>query len=138
HPTGYRSWHCSFVVDDQLVRTGHSLFSGDAARPALAIEAREGAEGLFHSLQRLKQLPDVYEVYPGHVAGSLCGAAMSPDHSSTIGDEKRTNEKLEYGDVQAFINATASLSTPRPPTTARVVALNKGPFVGAPPPLDHL
>ena len=57
---------------------------------------------------------------------------MSPDHSSTIGNEKRTNEKLEYGDAQAFISATASLSTPRPPTTARVVALNRGPFVGAP------
>ena len=138
HTPGHRPEHCAFVVDDRLVLTGDSLFIGDAARPDLAIEAREGAEGLFHSLQRLKQLPDVYEVYPGHVAGSLCGAAMSPDHSSTIGDEKRTNEKLEYGDVQAFINATASLSTPRPPTTARVVALNKGPFVGAPAALEHL
>jgi hydroxyacylglutathione hydrolase len=138
HTPGHRPEHCAFVVDDRLVLTGDSLFIGDAARPDLAIEAREGAEGLFHSLQRLKDLPDAYEVYPGHVAGSLCGAAMSPDHSSTIGKEKRTNEKLEYGDAQAFINATASLSTPRPPTTARVVALNKGPFVGAPAPLEHL
>jgi len=138
HTPGHRPEHCAFVVDDRLVLTGDSLFIGDAARPDLAIEAREGAEGLFHSLQRLKDLPDAYEVYPGHVAGSLCGAAMSPDHSSTIGNEKRTNEKLEYGDAQAFINATASLSTPRPPTTARVVALNKGPFVGAPAPLEHL
>jgi rhodanese-related sulfurtransferase len=138
HTPGHRPEHCAFVVDDRLVLTGDSLFIGDAARPDLAIEAREGAEGLFHSLQRLKQLPDAYEVYPGHVAGSLCGAAMSPDHSSTIGNEKRTNEKLEYGDTQAFINATASLSTPRPPTTARVVALNKGPFVGASAQLEHL
>jgi hydroxyacylglutathione hydrolase len=138
HTPGHRPEHCAFVVDDRVVLTGDSLFIGDAARPDLAVEAREGAEGLFHSLRRLTQLPDAYEVYPGHVAGSLCGAAMSPDHSSTIGNEKRTNAKLEYGDAQSFINATASLSTPRPPTTARVVALNKGPFVGAPPPLDHL
>jgi hydroxyacylglutathione hydrolase len=138
HTPGHRPEHCAFVVDDSLVLTGDSLFIGDAARPDLAIEAREGAEGLFHSLQRLAQLPDAYEVYPGHVAGSLCGAAMSPDHSSTIGDEKRTNGKLEYGDTQAFIEATASLSTPRPPTTARVVALNKGPFVGAPSELERL
>jgi rhodanese-related sulfurtransferase len=40
--------------------------------------------------------------------------------------------------VQAFINATAAVSTPRPPTMARVVELNKGPFVGAPPPLERL
>ena len=138
HTPGHRPEHCAFVVDDRLVLTGDSLFIGDAARPDLAIEAREGAEGLFHSLQRLKELPDTYEVYPGHVAGSLCGAAMSPDHSSTIGNEKRTNAKMELGDAQAFINATASLSTPRPPTTARVVELNKGPFVGAPPPLERL
>jgi hydroxyacylglutathione hydrolase len=138
HTPGHRPEHCAFVVDDRFVLTGDSLFVGDAARPDLAIDAREGAEGLFHSLQRLKQLPDAYEVYPGHVAGSLCGAAMSPDHSSTIGNEKRTNAKLDYDDAQSFITATASLSTPRPPTTARVVALNRGPFVGAPAPLEHL
>ncbi len=138
HTPGHRPEHCAFVVDDRLVLTGDSLFIGDAARPDLAVEAREGAEGLFHSLRRLTQLPDTYEVYPGHVAGSLCGASMSPEHSSTIGNEKRTNAKLEYSDAQTFINATASLSTPRPPTTARVVALNRGPFLGAPTQLEHL
>jgi hydroxyacylglutathione hydrolase len=55
-----------------------------------------------------------------------------------MGEEKRTNAAMEYGDVQAFVNATASVSTPRPPTTARVVAINKGRFVGAPAPLDKL
>ena len=138
HTPGHRPEHCAFVVDERLVLTGDSMFVGDAARPDLAIEAREGAEGLFHSLQRLKQLPDTFEVYPGHVAGSLCGAAMSPAHSSTIREEKRSNAALAYGDVQAFISASASVSTPRPPTTARVVALNKGPFIGAAPTLDEL
>jgi hydroxyacylglutathione hydrolase len=138
HTPGHRPEHCAFVVDERLVLTGDSLFVGDAARPDLAIEAREGAEGLFQSLQRLTQLPDNFDVYPGHVAGSLCGAAMSPAHSSTIGNEKRTNAALVYGDVQAFINASASVSTPRPPTTARVVALNKGAFAGAPGRLERL
>ncbi len=138
HTPGHRPEHCAFVVDERLVLTGDSLFIGDAARPDLAIEAREGAEGLFHSLQRLTQLPETHEVYPGHVAGSLCGAAMSPAHSSTIGAEKRTNAALAFGDVQAFISNSAAVSTPRPPTTAHVVAINKGPFVGAPAPLERL
>jgi hydroxyacylglutathione hydrolase len=138
HTPGHRPEHCAFVVAERLVLTGDSLFVGDAARPDLAIEAREGAEGLFHSLQRLTQLPDLYEVYPGHVAGSLCGAAMSPARSSTVGHEKRTNAALAYGDVQAFVNASASVSTPRPPTTARVVELNKGPLVGAAQTLERL
>jgi glyoxylase-like metal-dependent hydrolase (beta-lactamase superfamily II)/rhodanese-related sulfurtransferase len=138
HTPGHRPEHCAFVVDDRLVLTGDSLFVGDAARPDLAIEAREGAEGLFHSLRRLTELPEGFEVYPGHVAGSLCGAAMSPARSSTIGNEKRTNAALAFGDVQAFITASASVSTPRPPTTARVVALNRGPFIGTPASLQPL
>jgi hydroxyacylglutathione hydrolase len=135
HTPGHRPEHCAFVAD-RFVLTGDSLFIGDAARPDLAVDAHEGAEGLFNSLQRLTALPDEYEVYPGHVAGSLCGAAMSPEHSSTIGMQKRTNAALAFADLDAFIASSASVSTPRPPTTARVVAINRGPFVGAPPPLD--
>ena len=138
HTPGHRPEHCSFVVAQRLVLTGDSLFVGDAARPDLAVDAREGAEGLFHSLQRLAELPDLYEVYPGHVAGSLCGADMSPARSSTVMHEKETNAALAYGTVHEFVNASATISTPRPPTTARVVALNKGPFVAAPTPLQHL
>jgi hydroxyacylglutathione hydrolase len=138
HTPGHRPEHCAFIVDERMVLTGDSLFVGDAARPDLAIEAQEGAEGLFHSLQRLTQLPETYEVYPGHVAGSLCGVEMSPERSTTIGKERRTNAALALGDLQEFIDARASVTTPRPPTTAHVVALNKGPWVGAPTPLRQL
>jgi glyoxylase-like metal-dependent hydrolase (beta-lactamase superfamily II)/rhodanese-related sulfurtransferase len=138
HTPGHRPEHCAFVVDERLVLTGDSLFVGDAARPDLAVDAREGAEGLFHSLQRLTQLPDTYDVFPGHVAGSLCGAAMSPAHSTTIGAEKRTNVALAFGDMQEFITSSAAVSTPRPPTTARVVALNKGAFLPAAAPVERL
>src|SRR5205809_2941487 len=126
HTPGHRPEHSSFVVGERLVLTGDSLFVGDAARPDLAIDAREGAEGLFHSLQRLTELPDLYEVYPGHVAGSLCGADMSPARSPTVAHESTTNAALAYGTLQEFVNASATISTPRPPTTARAVALNKG------------
>jgi glyoxylase-like metal-dependent hydrolase (beta-lactamase superfamily II)/rhodanese-related sulfurtransferase len=138
HTPGHRPEHCAFVVEERLVLTGDSLFVGDAARPDLAVDAREGAEGLFHSLQRLTHLPDAYDVYPGHVAGSLCGAAMSPARSTTIGAEKQSNVALSFGDMQEFITSSAAVSTPRPPTTARVVALNRGPFLGAAAPIDPL
>jgi hydroxyacylglutathione hydrolase len=138
HTPGHRPEHCAFVVDERMVLTGDSLFVGDAARPDLAIEAQEGAEGLFHSLQRLTQLPETYKVYPGHVAGSLCGVEMSPERSSTLAKEKQTNAALALGELREFIEARASVTTPRPPTTAHVVALNKGPWVGAPTPLRQL
>jgi hydroxyacylglutathione hydrolase len=132
HTPGHRPEHCAFVVDERLVLTGDSLFVGDAARPDLAIEAREGAEDLFRSLERLRALGEDVEVYPGHVAGSLCGGHMSPERSSTIGRERSTNAALEFRDMQEFVLVSASVSTPRPPTTERVVTLNRGPWLARP------
>jgi len=141
HTPGHRPEHCAFVVDDKLVLTGDSLFVGDAARPDLAVAAREGAEDLFRSLQRLQDLGDAVAVYPGHVAGSLCGGNMSSERSSTIAAERAGNPALAFRDIQDFVLESASISTPRPPTTERVVALNRGPWVSLPPPpraLDDL
>jgi len=132
HTPGHRPEHCAFAVADELLLTGDSLFVGDAARPDLAVAAREGAEDLFHSLERLAALGDGVQVYPGHVAGSLCGGNMSSDTSSTIAKERSTNEALQFRDVQEFVLVSASVSTPRPPTTERVVALNRGPWVAQP------
>jgi hydroxyacylglutathione hydrolase len=132
HTPGHRPEHCAFIVDERIALTGDSMFVGDAARPDLAVDAREGAEDLFHSLARLAELPDDVEVYPGHVAGSLCGGNMSADRSSTIGRERATNHALEFHNVQEFVLVSASVSTPRPPTTERVVGLNRGPWVARP------
>ena len=113
--------------------TGDSLFVGSVARPDLAVEAREGAEGLFHSLHRLLELPDDVAVYPGHVAGSLCGAGMSSDPSSTIGAERRGNALLAIATIHEFVDETAGTATPRPPNMERIVELNRGPFLAASP-----
>ena len=140
HTPGHRPEHCCFSVSDRsrgddpwIVLTGDSLFVGDAARPDLAVEAREGAEGLFRSLRRLVELGDGVEVYPGHVAGSLCGKAMSSKASTTIGFERRFNPALAHDDVGLFIAESAGISTPRPPNMERIVEMNRGPFVGAQP-----
>ncbi|HYY04613.1 MAG TPA: MBL fold metallo-hydrolase, partial [Gaiellaceae bacterium] len=138
HTPGHRPEHCAFLVDERILLTGDSLFVGDAARPDLAVDPREGAEGLFDSLRRLALFADDVAVYPGHVAGSLCGAAMKPDRSSTLAEERRTNPALAHEELEAFVSASVSVSTPRPPTTARVVALNRGPWIGAPPPLPQV
>jgi hydroxyacylglutathione hydrolase len=133
HTPGHRPEHCCFFADGALF-TGDSLFVGSAARPDLAVEAREGAEGLFHSLQRLLELSDDVKVFPGHVAGSLCGTGMSSDPSTTIGAERRGNPLLAIATVGAFIDETSGDSTPRPPNMERIIELNRGPFLGASPP----
>ncbi|MEX2612856.1 MAG: rhodanese-like domain-containing protein, partial [Gaiellaceae bacterium] len=140
HTPGHRPEHCCLTVidgsrapDPWLVLTGDSLFVGDAARPDLAVDGRKGAEGLFHSLRRLVELGDGVEVYPGHVAGSLCGKAMSSKASTTIGFERRFNPALASSDVASFVAESAAIAAPRPPNMERIVALNRGPFVGAQP-----
>ena len=142
HTPGHRPEHCAFAVIDRargeepwLVLTGDSLFVGDAARPDLAVEARDGAEELFDSLHKLVHLGDGVEVYPGHVAGSLCGAAMSSKVSTTIGFERRYNHAL-LEEHDEFVGLALGPQPPRPPNMERIVELNRGPFLGAQSPLQ--
>jgi hydroxyacylglutathione hydrolase len=137
HTPGHRPEHCCFLVDGHLL-TGDSLLIGDAARPDLAVEATEGAEQLFRSLRRLAELPEETEVDPGHVGGSLCAAGISSDRVSTIRSERLANRALSFSDEREFVAESAAISTPRPPTVERVVALNRGPFLAAQPPLREL
>jgi hydroxyacylglutathione hydrolase len=137
HTPGHRPEHSCLLVGGHLL-TGDSLLIGDAARPDLAVEAREGAEGLFRSLQRLAGLPDETEVDPGHTGGSLCGAGLSSEKVSTIGMERLSNSALAITDEQEFVSHSAAIAAPRPPTVERVVELNRGPFLAAQPPLELL
>src|SRR5207244_8032088 len=108
----------------------------DAARPDLAVDAHDGSDALFHSLHRLVDLGDGVEVFPGHVAGSLCGAAMSSKPSTTIGYERKFNHALveSYDD---FMAKGSGPQPPRPPNLERIVELNRGAFVAAQPPLGR-
>ncbi len=145
HTPGHRPEHCCLAVTDNtradepwLLLTGDSLFVGDAARPDLAVDGQEGAASLYASLGRLLELADGVEVYPGHVAGSLCGKGMSSKASTTLGFERRHNPMLAYTDAASFIRASAGIDTPKPPNVGRIVALNRGPFIGSPARLDRL
>jgi hydroxyacylglutathione hydrolase len=144
HTPGHRPEHCCFEVIDRergdepwLTLTGDSLFVGDAARPDLASEAAEGARGLYRSLQRLLELHDGVEIYPGHVSGSLCGAGMSSKASSTIGFERRFNHALQSTDEDEFVGEAIKTGV-RPANMERIVELNRGPFVGSPAALEPL
>jgi hydroxyacylglutathione hydrolase len=52
--------------------------------------------------------------------------------------ERLSNRALGYGNSDEFVAAHATISAPRPPTTERVVALNRGPFLGGPEPLERI
>jgi hydroxyacylglutathione hydrolase len=74
---------------------------------------------------KLLTLPDEIEVYPGHFAGSACGAGMSGKPSSTIAFEKRWNPMLSL-DREAFVNALSDVPAKPADMTAILDANRRG------------
>jgi hydroxyacylglutathione hydrolase len=146
HTPGHRPEHCCLVVSDRtrsvepwLVLSGDALFVGDSGRPDLAVAGEEGAAALYRSLhERLGGLDNGVELFPGHVAGSLCGRGMSAKPSSTLGYERRFNPMLAEMSVEQFVTLANADLAPKPPTMARVVELNRGPLLGTAPALRSI
>jgi hydroxyacylglutathione hydrolase len=137
HTPGHRPEHTAFVLIDRgrggepvAVLSGDSLFVNDVARPDLAIEPREGAEGIFRSLhEKLLELPETCEVWPGHLGGSMCGGpGMDIKVSSTIGFERRHNPALSIEEESEFVEDAVAKLGPQPPNFEAIVALNRGPL----------
>jgi rhodanese-related sulfurtransferase len=116
------------------VLSGDALFVGDSGRPDLAVAGDEGAAALYRSLhERLGALDGGVELFPGHVAGSLCGRGMSAKASSTLGFERRFNPMLADMTVEQFVVLANADLAPKPPTMARIVELNRGPLLALAP-----
>ncbi len=90
----------------QAVLTGDTLFIGDVGRPdllaSIGVTADELADMLFHSLQKLRDLPDSTLVYPANGAGSMCGKNLSKETVSTIGEQKQFNYALQPMSLDDF------------------------------------
>lgn len=133
HTPGHTPEHISLLVTDRtrsnepwFVLTGHTLMVGDLGRTELATSAEEGACALFHSVQRLKSLPDYLEVLPGAYSGSVCGRSLSGKPISTIGFEKRHNKAFRIGDEREFVRTMLADVPPAPPQAAHLRAVNSG------------
>ena len=106
HTPGHTPEHVSLLVYDRtagneptMLLSGGALLVGDLARPDLlggADEARSAARDFCHTIQEkiLWRLPDHVEVWPTHVAGSLCGGNIGSRLSTTVGYERKTNAVL--------------------------------------------
>ncbi len=144
HTPGHTPEHLSFLVTDTASATepmgllsGDFLFVGEVGRPDLLERAanvrgsmQDAARQLFRSLQRVRDLPDFLQLWPGHGAGSACGKALGAVPQSTLGYEKRFNWAFAVHDEHEFAR-TVLAGQPDPPAYfAEMKRVNKaGPAI---------
>jgi len=107
HTPGHTPEHISLLIYDRstgadqpaLMLSGGAVLVGDLARPDLLggeERAKEAAKVFCHTIQEkiLFNLPDHLEIFPTHVAGSLCGGNIGSRLSTTLGYEREANAVL--------------------------------------------
>jgi hydroxyacylglutathione hydrolase len=128
HTPGHTPEHLAFLVTDLAVSdrpvgllSGDCMFVGDVGRPDLLERAAKvantmeaSAHTLFHSLERIRGLPDFVQLWPGHGAGSACGKALGALPQSTIGYERIANWGLTAIDENVFVHEVLA-GQPEPP-----------------------
>ncbi|HEU5442082.1 MAG TPA: MBL fold metallo-hydrolase [Ktedonobacterales bacterium] len=122
--------HDASGAEPSRLLSGDTLFVNDVGRPDLHAasgdQASTLAEALYTSLHhRLLKLDDATEVFPAHLAGSLCGKRIAPDPSTTIGRQRQSNPSLGVTDRETFVRAMLDDLPPRPPNVSRIVQLNR-------------
>jgi len=133
HTPGHTEDSICLLVSDHrrseapwFVLTGDTLFVGSVGRPDLAGHEQEMAERMWHTLhERILTLPADLEIFPGHTAGSPCGADISGKPSSTIGFEQKWNRLLAMPKPD-FVAAVIANIPQRPANMERLIAANLG------------
>ena len=150
HTPGHTFHHLSYVVtgaaDEEApaVFTGGSLLYGSVGRTDLLGEdkAEELTRHQFRSAKRLDEmLGDDARIFPTHGFGSFCSAgSASGADSSTLGDERKSNDALTTSDEDAFVEELLANLTAYPAYYAHMGARNTegvaAPDLSPPEPVD--
>ena len=112
-----------------LILTGDVLFIGSVGRPDLmggtASAASLASQSYDTWTQKLSKLPDHLNIFPAHGAGSLCGAHLSEEPTSTLGAQKVANPYVRHTNRGAYIAAVLEGLPEAPQYFKQNAALNK-------------
>lgn len=134
HTPGHTPEHLSFLVYEKsrcgqplALFTGDFIFVGSLGRPDLLGDdtKKQLAHQLYESVHsRVEHLPDGIELYPGHGAGSLCGAGMAERAQSTLGYERFCNIFMFERPEEEFVDTVLKTLPPFPDYYRRMKRIN--------------
>ena len=122
---GHTEESASYLLDEQALFTGDTLFLNGVGRPDLQAnleEAEQRARMLYRSLQRLQALPEDVLILPGHAAEPIPfdGVPLV----ATLGEVQVRVARLRQAENE-FINSLLAHLPATPPNHSRIVALNE-------------
>jgi glyoxylase-like metal-dependent hydrolase (beta-lactamase superfamily II)/rhodanese-related sulfurtransferase len=129
---GHTSEIVSYLVDDEAILTGDTLFVDSVGRTELQFgnsDADAGAKLLYESLHRtLLAEPDSVTVLPGHFSVGADGTTdVTPGEpvSTTIGQVRKELELLNV-DRETFVRQLTAALPEKPPNYERIININVG------------
>ena len=128
HTTGSTSW----LVEDEALMTGDTLFVESVGRTELQFEggdAEDASAVLYDTLQKLMSEPDTVKVLPAHFNvtddGEYVGVTPGLPMTATIGHIRTHNEMIRM-DREEYVAAAFENIPEKPPNYEEVIATNEG------------
>ena len=125
HTPGHTSESSCYLLDGAALFSGDTLFLAAVGRPDLHASqagAREKAQALYRSLQRLLQLDPGVLVLPGHTSEPVAfnGQAVA----AFLGEVRARLALLRAGEA-TFVDTILARIPPTPPNHEQIIALNE-------------
>jgi glyoxylase-like metal-dependent hydrolase (beta-lactamase superfamily II) len=127
HVPGHTLGNTVFLVGENYLFTGDSIFIESIARPDLGGHGDTWAPIHYASLRRLLELPDDTLILPGHFA-SLAEESDNGLFAATLGELRQRNEGLVMvaGEEQAFVDYILSSLPKFPEEYIEIKRVNAG------------